>query len=182
MTRPQLRKPRDTLLAAAKFLTMLLTGLTIFAMAMVGLATGAVLTVQRAEILEKLARAGEGSLAFWVLIIVLLAIFAVLWLGYHFFARLYELIRSVDQGDPFRPENAVLLERMGWISAIAQLVLLAVTLPAKWMVAIAKEVGDKVTFDSGIGIGSLLLTLVLFVLARVFRHGAEMRQDLEGTV
>ena len=28
----------------------------------------------------------------------------------------------------------------------------------------------------------ILLVLILFILARVFRHGAAMREDLEGTV
>jgi len=36
--------------------------------------------------------------------------------------------------------------------------------------------------EHGISIGTIILTLVLFVLARVFRTGAEMEQDLEGTV
>ena len=31
-------------------------------------------------------------------------------------------------------------------------------------------------------IGGFLLSLVLFILARVFRLGAEMRSDLEGTI
>lgn len=31
-------------------------------------------------------------------------------------------------------------------------------------------------------LSSLFLSLTLFILARVFRHGAAMRDDLEGTV
>ena len=36
--------------------------------------------------------------------------------------------------------------------------------------------------SGGISAGTILLTLVLFVLARVFRTGAEIQADLEGTV
>ena len=36
--------------------------------------------------------------------------------------------------------------------------------------------------DFGFSGGGLLLMLVLFILARVFRRGAEMREELEGTV
>jgi hypothetical protein len=34
----------------------------------------------------------------------------------------------------------------------------------------------------GISFGGFLLALVLFILARVFRKGTEMREELEGTV
>ena len=36
--------------------------------------------------------------------------------------------------------------------------------------------------DGGFDMTALLLTVILFILARVFRHGAAMREDLEGTV
>ena len=38
----------------------------------------------------------------------------------------------------------------------------------------------KVDFD--FTLTGLLLAIVLFILARIFRHGVEMREDLEGTV
>jgi hypothetical protein len=34
----------------------------------------------------------------------------------------------------------------------------------------------------GFSLGGVLLALVLFILARVFRQGAKMREELEGTV
>jgi hypothetical protein len=36
--------------------------------------------------------------------------------------------------------------------------------------------------SGGLSLNSLVLALVLFVLARVFRHGAQMHDDLAGTV
>jgi len=36
--------------------------------------------------------------------------------------------------------------------------------------------------DGGLDGGSILLILILFILARVFREGARMRDELEGTV
>ena len=43
---------------------------------------------------------------------------------------------------------------------------------------------DKLKIDTDFGFdgGGILLILILFILARVFRHGAAMREDLEGTV
>jgi galactitol-specific phosphotransferase system IIC component len=50
-----------------------------------------------------------------------------------------------------------------------------------WLASVAKEAHADVRTDLDLG-GSLLLPLVLFILARVFRHGAAMREELEGTV
>jgi hypothetical protein len=36
--------------------------------------------------------------------------------------------------------------------------------------------------EGGVDFGGIILVLTLFVLARVFKHGAAMREDLEGTV
>ena len=44
------------------------------------------------------------------------------------------------------------------------------------------ELSARAVDDGGLDGGSILLTLILFILARVFRHGAAMREDLEGTV
>ena len=42
---------------------------------------------------------------------------------------------------------------------------------------------SKSAFDiSPNDLTGFLIVLVLFILARVFRHGAAMREDLEGTV
>ena len=38
------------------------------------------------------------------------------------------------------------------------------------------------TSDFGITLDGILLAVILFILARVFRQGAAMREDLEGTV
>ena len=50
-----------------------------------------------------------------------------------------------------------------------------------WFDALPQK--PNVHHDSdGLSMGAIILTLVLFVLARVFRTGAEMQDDLEGTV
>ena len=38
------------------------------------------------------------------------------------------------------------------------------------------------TVDAGFDLTTVLVIVVLFILARVFKHGAQMRDDLEGTV
>ena len=95
-----------------------------------------------------------------------------------FFRELLAIIDTVGQGDPFVPDNADRLERMGWISLILVAIGLVMTALAVTLKGMAPEVEVSVEISPGI----LVLTLVLFVLARVFRHGTEMRRDLEGTV
>lgn len=175
-------KTSDPLLTAAKIITGLLIGFIIFAMVMFGIGVGAVLTIQRGEIFAKLAEAGASDLAYWTLIGILIALIGVAWLGYRFFMDLWEVIASVDKGDPFRPENADLLARMGWLSVGAQVTLLILTVPAMWLVSIGEKLGEDLHFSLDFGFGGILLTLILFILARIFKRGAAMREDLEGTV
>ena len=46
----------------------------------------------------------------------------------------------------------------------------------------AENVTKDVHFKAEMPLSGLFLALVLFILARVFREGTRMREDLEGTV
>jgi hypothetical protein len=106
----------------------------------------------------------------------------LIWLAYQFLRDLWAIIGSVDDGDPFRPQNAVLLARMGWTMLGANITALLVALQAAWLDEFDQASGVHSEIDFDLGTGGLLLMLTLFILARVFRHGAAMREDLEGTV
>ena len=104
-------------------------------------------------------------------------------LMFGFFDRLRRIIGTVGQGDPFQPENATRLSQMGWLIVGAQLMVI----PAGIFAAMIAPFADKMdnvhfTIDGGFDAEGILLAIVLFILARVFRHGAAMRDDLEGTV
>jgi hypothetical protein len=98
-------------------------------------------------------------------------------LGIAFIRALTRIIGSVGDGDPFRPDNADRLSQMGWIA-------LAVQVCALIFVPISQTIAERVGGGAGIdpAFDSLILALVLFILARVFRRGTQMRDDLEGTV
>lgn len=87
-----------------------------------------------------------------------------------FLRILWQIVGSVGTGSPFDGVNADRLTRMGWLA-----LLLTVTS------LVQKTVVDQseTLFDPS---GGLLLALTLFILARVFRQGTAMREDLEGTV
>jgi len=125
-----------------------------------------------------------------VLIALVLAIgLSIVAMLFIFFGKLRRIIGTVGEGDPFQPENATRLSQMGWLMLGTQLVsipggIIVVQL-ARYADAI-KEAGAEnfsLTFDdSGSDMTAWLLVIILFILARVFRHGAAMRDDLEGTV
>jgi len=97
-----------------------------------------------------------------------------------FVRQLGRMIDTVGHGDPFIPDNADRLTRMAWLALAIQLIALPMAALAGWLALRLDEGVFELRSDfSFTGIG---LAIVLFILARVFRHGAAMRDDLEGTV
>lgn len=172
-------KPGDPLLTAARLLLLILIGLLLFAAAMVAIGVGAILTVERAVVFDKIAAAGAPSSSYGLVVFGFSLIVALLLLTARFLLELRRIVESVRQGDPFQPDNANRLGRMGWITVGGQAVWLTVVGIARWAAQYVDD-GRRLP-DANLG-GSLLLILVLFILARVFRIGAEMRDELEGTV
>ena len=171
--------PRDALLAFARLLTGALMGLIALADVGVSIALGLVLTGTRVDILADSPAAGMADS--YLAVVAILALLIMLFgLGIIFMRELYRIVGSVEQGDPFQPFNADRLRRMGWIIIVGQLVLFAIA-------GISASGGDRVRpgFDGEAllsGLGAMLMALILFILARVFRVGANMRGELDGTV
>ena len=107
------------------------------------------------------------------------ALLAVLFRIFHL---LKQIVDTVGDGDPFVPENARRLTRMAWLTLAVQLISLPLGGLALWIGNVIKGGGSGPHVDAGFDANGLLLMLILFILARVFRKGAEMRAELEGTV
>jgi hypothetical protein len=99
-----------------------------------------------------------------------------------FFGNMRALVESARRGDPFIPENARRLETMAWLLLTATVLTVAVGELRVRLANLADPQGANAIDYSIYDLHSLLIVLVLFILARVFRHGAMMREDLEGTV
>ena len=111
---------------------------------------------------------------------LLLAALVLLAMAIQFMRYLLQIIDTVGEGDPFVPANAERLTKMAWLMLIVQLLSIpAVGLSIFLADALDREAGSVA---DGVDASGLVLVLVLFILARVFRKGAEMRDDLEGTV
>ncbi|WP_404371269.1 DUF2975 domain-containing protein [Sphingomonas sp. MMS24-J45] len=93
------------------------------------------------------------------------------------FTRLLALVATVRDGDPFTLVNAQRLETIGWAMLALQLLDLGLGGFSLWFAALHVEF---VTWSPSFG--GWIAALMLFVLARVFRRGAEMRDDLAMTV
>ncbi|WP_164118290.1 DUF2975 domain-containing protein [Sphingorhabdus sp. Alg239-R122] len=168
----------DKVLKLTQLLLMLLAGLLIFTMVMVGIGIGAILTVQRGEIYAMLAEAGAPASGYWVILAALALVVFLLFLGFRFIRELMHVATSVEKGEPFDPENADRIARMGWITLAVQGVSMVLLPLALWLKSHFEALNVEDTFS----LTGFLLALVLFVLARVFRHGTEMREELEGTI
>ena len=133
------------------------------------------------DVARDLAASGiePGALQWMVLLCVLGIAMAVL--GFFFFRHLRRIVDSVSEGDPFVPVNADRLYAMGWLSLGLQAVIMMATPLMIWFDALPQKPNVHHN-DTGLSIGALVTALLLFVLARVFRVGSQMREDLEGTV
>jgi hypothetical protein len=99
-------------------------------------------------------------------------------LNYVVLKRLLGMVGTVRAGDPFVAANAERLQAIAW--ALVGLQLLSMVIGA-----IGRAVSTPahpVHLDAGFSINGWLAVLLTFVLARVFAHGALMREDLEGTI
>ena len=88
--------------------------------------------------------------------------------------RLMAIVDTVRVGDPFIRDNAQRLDTIAWCVAALEGLRLVVGSIA----AVVWEAGRVDAFS----FAPWLAVLLLFVLAGVFAHGAQMRADLEGTV
>lgn len=175
-------KTSDPLLSAAKAIIILSQIVMVFGMVMLGIGIGALLTVGSTELAGKITEAGAPSYTGWLITLAMLTGMAILALAFRFLRELTGIIDSVDQGDPFHPLNATRLSRMGWISVVGHLLILPIMALALWATPYMDAAGNDSHVSGGIDFGMILLTLILFILARVFKRGAEMREELEGTV
>lgn len=175
----------DPLLLAGKILTLLAQG----ALAIAGLALAIalpVLVLARDKInLEIRAEYGDaiGALPILPISAVLLLAFGAVALLFLFFGKLRQIIATVGEGDPFIPENADRLNAMAWIMVGVYLLGIAIAVVGVSVSDWANELESAhLTFAVDFDASSILTIVILFILARVFRKGAEMRAELEGTV
>ena len=169
--------PSDPLLTAARAVILIMRVLLIVTFA--GLCFGVVVgIISHAVVLAKVAAAGAPPAAAWAVTGMLALFAALIMLAERFLRRLGEIVATVAEGDPFVLANAARLEQMGWLVLAINLLAIPIGTIVGWL---SRYIED-LHIDVGFSFGGLMLMLILFVLARVFRQGNAMREELEGTV
>src|SRR5688500_16349039 len=92
--------------------------------------------------------------------------------------RLLAIVETVSEGDPLISENAARLQTIAWSVLGLELLNLAVGAVA----TAASSAEHPLDVEWSFSLTRWLTVLLLFVLARVFEHGARMREDLLGTI
>jgi len=138
------------------------------------------------EVAAKMAKELHGVSQGYVFFIVGLAVLAgivILALAILIFWAVRQIVGSATGGDPFVIENADRLSRIGWLLVGIYGAQFAMGIAMGMMVP--PQLKDHLKFD-GFGFDfsplGVLAILLVFVLAQIFRHGSQMRAELEGTV
>jgi hypothetical protein len=92
--------------------------------------------------------------------------------------RLLDIVDTVRAGDPFIRDNARRMQTIAWTLLVMQVLSVLIGIVA----ARTRSEVQQLDINWSFSITPWIAVLLLFVLARVFEHGARMRADLEGTV
>jgi hypothetical protein len=177
--------PKDPLLTAAKAVIAFFIGALAIGIAAIMVGIPAAL-LNQAKILAEMTSDGHTVVApdfFTAIVVVLVLVAALMALCIWFLLLLRRIVLTVAAGDPFIRDNGDRLSRMGWIALVGELMTIPIGAAIVWLSGMVEDkdmvhLGD----DFGVSGGGIILVIVLFILARVFRQGAAMREDLEGTV
>lgn len=182
----QLKK--DPVLAIATMLIRLLQVFTIIGMAALFVGGIGILIWQGKLLMELAVAYPEISSSFPYLLTAflfsMLPLLALFWLQ---LSRIRAIVGTVEEGNPFVRINGVRLRFIAILIFIQQLaVFLIAPLIAGMQYAAGRYAGsggdEFKTIDFEISLTALLVGLLLIILGRVFEQGADMQEDLEGTV
>lgn len=175
----------DPLLLAGKVAAIFMQGAMAIGAAALLIAIPTMFFMRSSINAELLEETGDPAVVLPVMTIlgIMLVGLAIVTMLFFFFDKLRRIIGTVGEGDPFQPKNATRLAHMGWLILGAQLVTLPAVPLAINLAKFADHFEDAhFSVNGGFDVEAVLMAIVLFILARVFRHGAAMREDLEGTV
>lgn len=171
--------PNSTLLGATRGLLWLILGL-IMASALLVIGVAIALIVAWPEVMAEFRDSpvfvDVTTLRFPVSMLMTL-LFAILTAAAYIIRQFQALVASAAS-DPFVPDNAARLRRIGWALVVTQLL----AIPLSWTASSIAKAGSDFGDMGGISLGGLLAILLAFVLAAVFEQGTMMRDELEGTV
>jgi len=177
-------KPKDVLLPFGAMLALILQVLCALAGGIVLLLVPTIILISQ-DMLPGLVDASDFPIAAQFLlpgVSLLLLIAASLAALFFFFDKMRAIIGSVGAGDPFIPQNARRLNAMAWLLLVHEGAALLVGELRAYVANLTDGQGGHDVDYGPYDLDGFLIVVVLFILGRVFRYGAAMREDLEGTV
>ena len=170
----------NRILRITRLLVYLIMGLIAFAGAVLAVVS-VVLPFYWTEVLAEITTENPGldpaNLLPWLLVVFALGIL-LMGLIWTIMRRLLAIIDSVEDGNPFLRANAVRLKAIGWLMVAVQIIGLPLAVAAGRAADMFGESDTGVDFS----LNGVLAILLVFILAGIFERGAEMREELEGTV
>jgi Protein of unknown function (DUF2975) len=164
--------------AARRLLTALLYVNVVYGLGILGLLLASI--VVPGPLFEALGvqpAAGRDTLERGMRLIMVIGLVSVP-VAYVILSRLRAIVDTVRDSDPFVAANADRLQTIAWAYLGLELLHIAVGVVAASSSSSAQPLDVHWHFS----VTPWVAVLLLFVLARVFDHGARMRADLEGTV
>jgi hypothetical protein len=165
---PASRAMRAVLLLLKTLIVLNLVFLPVFLLVLAGSFTELII----GQLREDFPKASLDGLLFGVRAALLIASLMVP-LAHVLLTRLRDIVETVRAGDPFVSANAGRLTTIAWSLLGIQLLDLAF--------GITSYAAEPI-FGWTFSLTGWLAVVLLFILARVFAHGTEMREELAGTV
>lgn len=182
------KESNDFVLKSARGILIFAKWLLVLGVGILAIATPTILvltdrvTMELAEVFVT----PPGAAIVWMLAGLMIIAMILLLLTLFSISRLRRIVDSVAEGNPFSRVNGTRLRGMGIAVFVIQIVtLFGSLLAASILTALGEVRPDQdfhMTIDGGISLSGILLVLLLIILARVFDRGAEMQEELEGTV
>lgn len=176
-------KPKDALLTFGKIFVLVLQGICVLAGVLMFLLIPIVILTSQGMMTQFFEPGETPEIARHPLLAVVLALLLTAFAKtmFFFFGKMRAIITSVGEGDPFIPANAQRLNMMAWLLLVVEILVVLIGAMRAHLANLMGWDWDGTSFRI-YDLDGLLMVIILFILARVFKHGAAMRDDLEGTV
>lgn len=127
--------------------------------------------------LQRTFSAEHAAEAISIIQIIAILLLPIAYATHRIFKSIVAILQTAKAGDPFVAENAPRLRAVGWSLLAIQLIDLVAGM---LMMRFSEMTGEY--WGWSFAVTGWLAALLMFVLARIFEHGAKMRDELEGTV
>lgn len=148
-----------------------LVGIPVLSLGLIASLSGGAASMAGIEALAEGVAPGSFMMALGLLCIIIPGVMFIC-------IEMRRILRTLVQGDPFVPENAARLSRIGAAIALMELIRLSVLLLLSALPLFSTETQPRLSVQFILWIA----VAALFMLSQVFREGARLREDARMTI